>query len=68
MGEPLAAIRKITKVRKAAAPSDALVTVVARFHKAYAFRPEVYRFVGIGDDVLRQAGVDGDAAKRRAKR
>lgn len=68
LGEPLSNIRKITKSRKTAPPSEALVDVVARFHKAYAFRPEVYRFVGIGDEVLRDAGVMGDGPKKRAKR
>lgn len=68
LGEPLSNIRKITKPRKAPAPSDALVDVVARFHRAYAFRPEVYRFVGIGDEVLRDAGVmDDGTPKKRAR-
>lgn len=63
LGEPLSAIRKVAKVRKSAIAGGAegtgaaIVDVVERLHKAYNFRPEAYRFVGIGDDVLRGAGV-----------
>jgi hypothetical protein len=57
LGEPLATIRKVAKVRKSALPDDSIVHVVQRLHEAYGFRPETYRFVGIGDDVLRGAGV-----------
>jgi hypothetical protein len=57
LGEPVSAIRKVAKVRKGAIAADAIVDVVERLHKAYNFRPEAYRFVGIGDDVLRGAGV-----------
>jgi hypothetical protein len=57
LGEPLRSIRKVTKVRRSTvAPADT-VEIVGRLHKAYGFRPECYRFVGIGDDVLRSAGV-----------
>jgi hypothetical protein len=56
LGEPLRSIRKVTKVRKSNVAADT-VEVVSRLHKAYGFRPECYRFVGIGDDVLRSAGV-----------
>lgn len=59
LGEPLASIRKVAKVKKAAVEPDAIVDVVERLHRAYGFRPEVYRFVGIGEDVLREAGVLG---------
>lgn len=57
LGEPLSSIRKVAKVRKSAVPPEAIVGVVERLHRAYSFRPEVYRFVGIGEDVLREAGV-----------
>jgi hypothetical protein len=57
LGEPLSAIRKIAKVRKATVPPESMVEVVSRLHKAYGFRPECYRFVGVDDDVLRTAGV-----------
>jgi hypothetical protein len=70
LGEPLASIRKVSKVRKAAIMPDAVVDVVERLHKAYHFRPEAYRFVGIPEDVLRTAGVlDEEGTRpRRAKK
>lgn len=44
-----------------------MVEVVSRLHKAYGFRPECYRFVGVGDDVLRSAGVLGAESMRRGR-
>jgi hypothetical protein len=67
LGEPLSAIRKITKVRKVGVPPESMVEVVSRLHKAYGFRPECYRFVGVGDDVLRSAGVLTAEPGRRAR-
>src|SRR5690242_20724986 len=78
LGEPLSSIRKVAKVRKTNVPEGSMVEVVQRLHKAYGFRPEAYRFVGIGDDVLRGAGVltvearrargaSGGAAKKKAR-
>ena len=64
LGEPLSSIRKVTKVRKSAVSPESIVGVVERLHRAYSFRPEVYRFVGIGEEVLREAGVLADASKR----
>jgi len=66
LGEPLSSIRKVSKVRKSQLTADAVADVVERLHKAYGFRPEVYRFVGIGDDVLKSAGVIGDRPRKRA--
>lgn len=57
LGEPLSSIRKVTKVRPVNAPSESMVGIVSRLHSAYHFRPETYRFVGIGEDVLVSAGV-----------
>ncbi len=57
LGEPLGSIRKVAKVRKSAVAAEAIVEVVTRLHRAYGFRAECYRFVGVGDDVLRSAGV-----------
>lgn len=64
LGEPLSSIRKVTKVKKSAVSPESIVGVVERLHRAYSFRPEVYRFVGIGEEVLREAGVLTEAAKR----
>ncbi|WP_394833524.1 hypothetical protein LVJ94_44155 [Pendulispora rubella] len=68
LGEPLASIRKVSKMRKPPAFPEGVVDVVERLHKAYGFRPETYRFVGIGEDVLREAGVLSDEAPRRRTR
>ena len=68
LGEPLSSIRKVAKVRKSAVAPEAIVGVVERLHRAYSFRPEVYRFVGIGEEVLREAGVLADASKRARAR
>jgi hypothetical protein len=65
LGEPLSSIRKVAKIRKTNLPPESIVDIVGRLQKAYAFRPEVYRFLGIGEDVLRSAGVlDGDKRGR----
>lgn len=68
LGEPLGSIRKVAKVRKPAVLSEGLVKLVARFHGAYSFRPEAYRFVGIGEEILRAAGVLEDTSKRKPRR
>ena len=57
IGEPLAAIRKVAKARKPEALGEDAVRVVERLHRAYGFRAEVYRFVGIADEVLKAANV-----------
>ena len=67
LGEPLSSIRKIAKVRKAMVSPDSVVEVVTRLHKAYGFRVECYRFVGVGDDVLRSAGVLGAEGPKRGR-
>ena len=64
LGEPLSSIRKVTKVKKSPVSSESIVGVVERLHRAYSFRPEVYRFVGIGEEVLREAGVLAEGTKR----
>jgi hypothetical protein len=68
LGEPLRSIRKVTKIRKTEVPPEAMVEVVSRLHKAYGFRPECYRFVGVDDDVLRSAGVLSAEPKRARPR
>ncbi len=67
MGESIASIRKVCKPKRSPELGDAaeIADVIGRLHRAYGFRPETYRFVGIGDDVLRAAGV---LEKPRAKK
>ena len=67
LGEPLSSIRKVTRVRKNTVPPEEIVDVVGRLHKAYGFRPECYRFVGVDDDVLRSAGVLGAESAKRGR-
>ncbi len=68
LGEPLSSIRKVAKIRKVPVPPESIVDVVQRLHKAYNFRPEAYRFVGVGDDVLRSAGVlTAESARGRGR-
>jgi hypothetical protein len=64
LGEPLSSIRKVTKIRKNVLPPESIVDVVGRLQKAYGFRPEVYRFVGIGEEVLKSAGVLGEDKRK----
>ncbi|HWL85729.1 MAG TPA: hypothetical protein VNO21_08000 [Polyangiaceae bacterium] len=66
LGEPLSSIRKVSKLRKFPAFPEGVVDIVERLHKAYGFRPETYRFVGIGEEVLREAGVLGTASGGRS--
>jgi hypothetical protein len=67
LGESVSSIRKVAKVRKTAVPPESVIEVVEALHKAYHFRPETYRFVGIGEEVLRSAGVVEDAAGKRPR-
>ena len=65
LGEPMANIKKACGPRKAQPASASLAEAVTSLHKAYGFRTETYRFVGIDDDVLRAAGVLGPRGSRR---
>jgi hypothetical protein len=71
LGETPAAVRKVCKPARPIEVTDALTTLVKRLHAAYAFRPETYRFVGIEESVLVDAGVvahekSGRTRKKRA--
>jgi hypothetical protein len=63
--EPLATLRKVCRTRPVPATAEPLVEVVAQLHRAYGFRPEAYRFVGIDDAVLRAAGITGETRRER---
>lgn len=67
LGEPLSNIKKAKKLPKAVAKTAATVELIQRLHKAYGFRIECYRFVGVGDDVLAAAGVLSTRAAARPK-
>jgi hypothetical protein len=68
LGEPLRSIRKVAKVRKNVVPPEEMTDVVGRLHKAYSFRAECYRFVGVTDEVLKAAGVVSAEPKKRARK
>ena len=63
LGEGVSALRKVVKVKKTGLGDDVPVAIT-RLHKAYNFRPEVYRFVGIGDEMLKEVGVVGAEKKK----
>jgi hypothetical protein len=68
LGEPLAAIKKVRRIPKPSAPNANTVELIQRLHQAYRFRAEVYRFVGISDEVLGDAGVlEGKRSARRRR-
>lgn len=68
LGETLATLKKTCRVRKPAPNSPGMAEMVKRLHRAYEFRPETYRFVGVADEVLRTAGVLGAKRRSSAKR
>jgi hypothetical protein len=68
LGEPLASIKKARKIPKPSATNASTVELIQRLHKAYGFKPECYRFVGIADEVLGDAGVIQTESPRRSKR
>ena len=63
LGEGVSALRKVVKVKKVGFGDD-VPLAISRLHKAYNFRPEVYRFVGIGDELLKEVGVVGAEKKK----
>jgi hypothetical protein len=68
LGEPPASIRKVWKLPKPVGSSEGTIELVHRLHNAYGFRRETYRFVGITDEVLVEAGVIPGEGTRRATR
>ncbi len=64
LDEPLQSLKKACPPPKPAPETPQLVELVRRLHRAYEFRPETYRFVGVADEVLRTAGVLREKPKR----
>lgn len=64
LGEPVASIRKACRPRSAVAPDPRLVEALGRLHRAYGFPMEAYAFVGIGEDVLKRAGIGATRPRR----
>jgi hypothetical protein len=68
LGEPLGNIKKVRKLPRPMTSNAATVQLIQRLHQAYAFRRETYRFVGITDEVLTEAGVIPGEGKRPPRR
>lgn len=66
LGEPVASIRKICRARAPITVDARLIEAVGRLHKAYGFPLEAYAFVGIGEDVLKRAGIGATRLRRPA--
>jgi hypothetical protein len=64
LGEPLEKLEALSPPPAPLPLSDELVARLARLHEAYSFRPEVYRFVGLGGQALSRAGLAAPAARR----
>ncbi|MBK8251788.1 MAG: hypothetical protein IPK82_03865 [Polyangiaceae bacterium] len=57
MGETVESLKKVRPQSITVKVTDALINGVKQLNDAYDFAPEVYRFVGIDDNVLVAAGV-----------
>lgn len=68
LGEPLANVKKVRKTPKPVASNASTLELVQRLHHAYSFRREAYRFVGITDEMLAEAGVLPGESKRPKSR
>ena len=68
LGEPLAMLKQACPPPAVQPSAERLVELVTELDKAYCFRPEAYRFVGVSVEVLRRAGVLAPAKKRPSKR
>ena len=74
LGETLVSLRKHCPPPPLQSPTERLVELVAALHRAYGFRPEAYRFVGVPPEILRRAGVatarpaESRSSRRTAKR
>lgn len=66
LGETLASLRKSLKARKVLPlAGEAVEKALWQLHQAYAFPPEIYRFIGVQDETLRAAGVLVSSKSRR---
>lgn len=68
LGEPIANVKKVRKIPRSMPPAAATVLLIQRLHHAYGFRKETYKFVGISDEVLTEAGVIPGEGKRPGRR
>ena len=69
LGERVSSIRKVCKIPKSKLTNEGIIELIHRLHNAYGFRPEAYRFIGISDETLGEAGVlQREAAKKPPRR
>ena len=66
LGEPLAALRKSVPVRKLRVAPPGAAEAVARMAEAYELSADAYRFLGLPDAVLVEAGVVEGARRKRS--
>jgi hypothetical protein len=57
LGEPLASIRKACPRPRPVEATPEVIEGIRAIHRAYAFPPEAYEFVGIDAEARRRAGV-----------
>lgn len=67
LGEPIGSIKKVRKIPRAMSSNASTIELIQRLHHAYGFRKETYRFVGISDEVLSNAGVIPGESKRSGR-
>jgi len=64
IGEPLASIRRACRPARPVTVTAELLDGLRSLHGAYAFRPEVYLFVGVDEATLRAAGITPAVSER----
>jgi len=57
IGESLGSLTKARRPPKPMPVGDETVALVRRLHKSYGFPRAAYRFVGVGEEVLKKAGI-----------
>lgn len=63
LGEPIANLKRLARPIGVQRSDDELIDALRRLHAAYGFSPDAYAFLGLGEDVLRAAGVLDDALR-----
>ncbi len=67
-GDKIGDIRKFMQPRKVDFDHDLLVNILKEMHPIYGYRPAAYRFAGVSDEALYEAGIiDRIPSKRGPK-
>ena len=64
-GEKLGEIKKLTKPRAIEADYETLVGILQEMHPVYRYRAEAYRFAGVSNEALLEAGIIDKLPARR---